>query len=150
MFPSLWQICFYGHVETLNHVVTMFIFSDVPQLMAQHEKELEDLADKLENEKNRQMLALRERLANRRTRKLDDLRRRQDVDRSKELLEQKKELDGVRLGKAREAEREAIRDGIRDNGEEDSDRVIKAVLAHRHAQVSTAYRAPASTLLQGN
>ncbi|KAH3741464.1 hypothetical protein DPMN_048189, partial [Dreissena polymorpha] len=103
-------------------------------LMGQHEKEIEDLADRLENEKNRQMLALRERLANRRMRKLDDLRRRQDVERTKEMLEQKKELDEVRLKKAREAEREAIIEGIKDNGEEDGERVIKAVLAQRHAQ----------------
>ncbi|WAR00886.1 hypothetical protein MAR_025258, partial [Mya arenaria] len=106
----------------------------INMLMAQHEKELEEVADRLQKEKDRQVLALHERLANRRTRKLEDMRRRHDVDRSKEILEQKRELGEVQLKKAKEAEREAIKEGIRDNGEEDSERVIKAVLAQRQAQ----------------
>jgi len=81
------------------------------------------------------MLGLREKLASRRMRKLEDLRRKHDVDRTKEMLEQKKEVDEIRLKKAKEVEREAIKTGIKDNGSEDSERVIKAVLAQRQAKV---------------
>lgn len=111
-------------------------------MMAQHEHELEDLAERLENEKSRQVLALREKLASRRMRKLEDLRRKHDVDRTKEMLEQKKELDEIRLKKAKEVEREAIKEGIKDNGAEDSERVIKAVLAQRQAQVGVGKMFP--------
>lgn len=106
----------------------------VNAMMAQHEYELENLADKLENEKNRQMLALRAKMADRRQRKLEDLRRRQDVELTREMLEQKKEADELRFKKAKAAEREAIKEGIRDNGDDESELVIKAVLAQRQAQ----------------
>ena len=36
--------------------------------------------------------------------------------------------------KAKEAEKQAMVEGIRENGVEDSDKVIRAVLAERHAQ----------------
>ena len=105
--------------------------------MAKHEHELEELADKLDKEKERQLFALRMKLDNRRQRKLEDLRRKHDVDMAKEMLDQKKELNEIRLKKAIDAERKAIREGIKDNGEEESEKVIKAVLAQRQAQVNT-------------
>ena len=37
---------------------------------------------------------------------------------------------------AKQVEKTAIEEGIRENGTEDSDKVIQAVLAARHAQVS--------------
>ena len=103
--------------------------------MAQHEHELEELADKLDKEKDRQLFGLRMKLDNRRQRKLEDLRRKHDVDMAKEMLEQKKEVNEIRLKKAIDSERKAIREGIKDNGEEESEKVIKAVLAQRQAQV---------------
>ena len=106
--------------------------------MAQHEHELEELADKLDKEKDRQLFGLRMKLDNRRQRKLEDLRRKHDVDMAKEMLEQKKEVNEIRLKKAIDAERKAIREGIKDNGEEESEKVIKAVLAQRQAQVRMA------------
>ena len=114
--------------------------------MSQHEHELEDLADRLENEKSRQLLALRDKMATRRQRKLEDLRRKHDVDLTKEMLEQKKELNEVRQKKAKDAEYKAIVEGIKDNGAEESDKVIKAVLAKRQAQVITVFISP---LLRG-
>ena len=104
-------------------------------MMAKHGQELDDLADKLENEKNRQMLALRAKMADRRQRKLEDLRRRQDVEATREMLEQKKEANELKLKKAKTVERQAIKDGIKDNGEDESEMVIKAVLAQRQTQV---------------
>ena len=103
--------------------------------MSQHEQELEDLAEKLETEKSRQMLLLRDKMAARRQRKLEDLRRKHDVDLTKEMLEQKKEISEVRTKKAKEAEYKAIVEGIKDNGADESEKVIKAVLAKRQAQV---------------
>ena len=103
--------------------------------MSQHEQELEDLAEKLESEKSRQMLLLRDKMAARRQRKLEDLRRKHDVDLTKEMLEQKKEISEVRTKKAKEAEYKAIVEGIKDNGADESKKVIKAVLAKRQAQV---------------
>ena len=108
--------------------------------MSQHEHELEDLAEKLENEKSRQLLALREKMATRRQRKLEDLRRKHDVDLTKEMLEQKKELNEIRQKKAKDAERKAIAKGIKDNGVEESEKVIKAVLAQRQAQVLICFQ----------
>lgn len=66
-------------------------------MMAQHEKEIEKMAERLENEKSRQLMAVRNKMAKRRMQKLDDLRRRHDVDVTKEMLGQKKELDEIRL-----------------------------------------------------
>ena len=68
-----------------------------PQLMARHQQELDDLQDKLESDKTRQMLSLRERLAKNRRRRMEDLRRKQDAELTGEMLEQRKELDEVRL-----------------------------------------------------
>ena len=107
--------------------------------MAKHQHELESMNDKLAQEEHRQMVMLRDKLAKRRMRKLDDLQRKHDIEKTREMLEQKKELDDVKRKKAKEAEREAIRKGIKDNGADDSEQVIKAVLAQRQAQVSELY-----------
>ena len=67
------------------------------QLMASHEQELEDLAERLETDRDRQYLNLRDKLAQKRKRKMDELRRKQDVDLTKEMIEQKKEMDEIRM-----------------------------------------------------
>ena len=105
--------------------------------MAKHENELESLSERLQHEEHRQMVTLRDKLAKRRMRKLDDLQRKHDIEKTREMLEQKKDLDEVKLKIAKEAEREAIKKGIKDNGADDSKQVIKAVLAQRQAQVGT-------------
>ena len=68
-------------------------------MMAAHEHDLEELNEKLDADKNRQLLTLRDRLSNRRRRKMDEMRRKQEVELTKEMLEQKKDIDDVRLKK---------------------------------------------------
>jgi hypothetical protein len=65
--------------------------------MARHQQELDDLQDRMESDKSRQMLALRDRLAKNRRRRMEDLRRKQDAELTSEMLDQRKELDEVRL-----------------------------------------------------
>ena len=65
--------------------------------MASHEQELEDLAERLETDRDRQYLNLRDKLTQKRKRKMDELRRKQDVDLTKEMIEQKKEMDEIRM-----------------------------------------------------
>ena len=65
--------------------------------MASHEQELEDLAERLETDRDRQYLYLRDKLAQKRKRKMEELRRKQDVDLTKEMIEQKKEMDEIRM-----------------------------------------------------
>ena len=65
--------------------------------MARHRQELDDLQDRLESEKSRQMLALRDRMAKNRRRRMEDLRRKQDAELTGEMLDHKQELDEVRL-----------------------------------------------------
>jgi hypothetical protein len=65
--------------------------------MARHQQELDDLQDRMESDKSRQMLALRDRLAKNHRRRMEDLRRKQDAELTSEMLDQRKELDEVRL-----------------------------------------------------
>lgn len=67
--------------------------------MASHEQELQDLEERLENDRHRQFLSLREKLNAKRNRKMDELRRKQDVESTKEMIEQKKEVDEIKLKK---------------------------------------------------
>lgn len=69
------------------------------QLMASHEQELQDLEERLENDRHRQFLSLREKLNAKRNRKMDELRRKQDVESTKEMIEQRKEVDEIKLKK---------------------------------------------------
>ena len=71
------------------------------QLMASHEQELEDLAERLDADRDRQYLNLRDKLAQKRKRKMEELRRKQDVDLTKEMIEQKKEMDEIRMKQVR-------------------------------------------------
>ncbi|CAH1797049.1 unnamed protein product [Owenia fusiformis] len=107
---------------------------EMAALIAQHEHDLEELADKLDSEKRRQQAALRDRLADRKARKMAELRRKQEGQLTKEMIEQKKELDEVKTEKSKEAEQKAMVEGVQENGIEDSDKVVKACLAARHAR----------------
>ena len=104
------------------------------QLVASHEHELQQLADKIDNDHQRQILSLRDKMAERKRRKMKDLRRKQEANITKESLVQKKELDEVKSQKAKEAEHEAMIEGVKENGTEDSDKVVRAVMAERHAK----------------
>ena len=46
----------------------------------------------------------------------------------------------VFINQAKEVEKKAIEEGIKENGREDTDKVVKAVLANRHAQVTNSSR----------
>ena len=67
------------------------------QLMAAHAQDEEALAERLEMEKSRRQAALRDRLAEQRRRRMEDLRRRQDAEIMNEMLDQRKEVDEIRV-----------------------------------------------------
>ena len=66
------------------------------QLLKQHQAEIGELEQRLDSERNRQLVALRDKLASRKDRKLKERKRQQEIELQKELLEQKKELEEVR------------------------------------------------------
>ncbi|RUS80922.1 hypothetical protein EGW08_011303, partial [Elysia chlorotica] len=107
---------------------------ELKELMSAHAQDEEALAERLEMEKSRRQAALRDRLADQRRRRMEDLRRRQDAEIMNEMLDQRKEIDEIRVSQAKDVEHKAIEEGIKENGEEDSDKVVEAVLAQRHAQ----------------
>lgn len=102
-------------------------------LLAAHERELDLIRERVEKEHGRQQAALRDKLAARRRRRMDEMKRKQELAVAKEWLAQKRELDDVKRQQAEEVERKAIAVGIRENGADDSDKVIKSVLSRRHA-----------------
>lgn len=102
--------------------------------MAAHENELQTLSEQLDADRQRALMATRDKIAERKRRKLKELRRKQEADLTKEMLMQKKELDEIRGRQTREAEQKAMQEGIKENGVEDSDKVVRAVMAQRHAQ----------------
>ena len=63
--------------------------------MAAHQHELDLLAEHLDNQRNRQQVALREKLAENKRRRAQGLRRKQEMELTKEMIEQKKELDEI-------------------------------------------------------
>ena len=65
------------------------------QLMASHQHELDLLSEHLDNQRNRQQVALREKLAENKRRRAQALRRKQEMELTKEMIEQKKELDEI-------------------------------------------------------
>ncbi|KAI8480901.1 hypothetical protein Bbelb_413740, partial [Branchiostoma belcheri] len=107
---------------------------EMAALLAAHEQELEDLNDRLDAERSRQQLSLRDKLLARKRSRLQNKQRQQEAEMTKELLEQNKELKEARTKQVKEAEKQAMIDGIQQNGTEAGDRVIRAVLERRHAQ----------------
>eukprot|EP00058_Branchiostoma_floridae_P012905 XP_002598393.1 hypothetical protein BRAFLDRAFT_128123 [Branchiostoma floridae] len=107
---------------------------EMAALLAAHEQELEDLNDRLDAERSRQQLSLRDKLLARKRNRLQNKQRKQEAEMTKELLEQKKELKEARTKQVKEAEKQAMIEGIQQNGTEAGDRVIRAVLERRHAQ----------------
>ena len=69
--------------------------------MASHEHELQLMAEKMDADRQRQMVTLRDRMSDRRRRRMDDLRRKQEVALTKEVLTQEKEVNEVRTVKVR-------------------------------------------------
>lgn len=65
--------------------------------MALHEKELEDLTEKLESERQRQRMSLKEKLNEKRRKKEHANRRKQEVELTREMLEQDKEINDVKV-----------------------------------------------------
>ena len=122
-------------------------YSDLTQLLKQHQAEITDLEHKLDSERNRQLVALRDKLSSRKDRKLKEQKRQQELDLGKEMLEQKKELDRIRMeqvcltlvlqqsacsitfncDQVKEAEKKAMVNGIEHNGVDQADIVIRKV-----------------------
>nr|XP_002738967.1 PREDICTED: uncharacterized protein LOC100369241 [Saccoglossus kowalevskii] len=107
---------------------------DAGYLLEAHARELEELEDRLDSERARQQLALRDKLLERKKRMLADQKRKQEVEMAQELLAQKKELADVRSKLVKDAEHKAITEGIQEQGTENTETVVKAVLDKRHAQ----------------
>ncbi|XP_077985306.1 uncharacterized protein LOC144439946 [Glandiceps talaboti] len=107
---------------------------EVARLLEAHARELEELEDRLDNERARQQLAVRDKLLERKKRLQSEQKRKQEVEMAQELLAQKKELADVRSKLVKEEERKAITEGIQEHGVENTEKVVKAVLEKRHAQ----------------
>lgn len=71
--------------------------------MSSHEHEVQLLSDKMDNDRQRQLVTLRERMADRRKRRMDNLHRKHEVELTKEMLAQKKEVDEIRSTKVMDA-----------------------------------------------
>lgn len=65
--------------------------------MAEHDKEMEALAEKLEKERDRQIWALNNKLFKKRNQKLEDLQRKNDVEFTRTMLDHKKELEEMHI-----------------------------------------------------
>ena len=63
--------------------------------MAAHQHELDLLSEHLDNQRNRQQVALREKLAENKRRRAQALRRKQEMELMTEMIEQKKEIDEI-------------------------------------------------------
>ena len=78
--------------------VYVFVYADVTvllsplQLLQQHKAELSGLERRLNNDRSRQVVALREKLAARKERQLQDQKRKQETELQKELHGQHKEI----------------------------------------------------------
>merc|ERR1712136_507588 len=101
-------------------------------LISAHNQELEELQLRLKNQHNRQRAELREKMNARRARKKKALSNRQEMEEEREKLEQKKELTKVQAKATKQAEKEAILEGIERNGADASQKVIQSVLEKRH------------------
>ena len=73
-----------------------------------HEKELEDLTNRIDNDRNRQRALLQERLREKRRQKTMANRRKQEVDLTREMIQQDKELNEVRVKVVRSLKRYEI------------------------------------------
>ncbi|XP_022100041.1 trichohyalin-like [Acanthaster planci] len=104
------------------------------QLLASHARELEELEDRLESQRAKAQLKAREKMAERRRRLLAEQKHKQGVEMARELLEQKKELAEVKSAVVKKAEREAMLEGIQEEGVDNTEKVIRAVLEKRQAQ----------------
>lgn len=102
--------------------------------MEMHQRELEELEERLDQEKNRQELSLKDKLAARKQKRLDEHRRRQEREMQREMKEMVKEREDVKTKQVKEAEKSAMITGIQENSIETADIVIKKVLAQRHAK----------------
>lgn len=107
---------------------------EVQQLLTAHQQELEEIMEKMDLEKQRQQANLHQKLLERKKRKQEAQQRKQEREMAKELLEQKKELQEVRTQHVKEAEKQAMINGIRDNGSEAAEFVIRKVLEKRQSQ----------------
>lgn len=78
-------------------ITDYFALFMILKLIARHQQEMDELSEHLETDKQRRLLILHERLAENRRRRMEDLGRKQDAELTNEMLEQRKELDEIRL-----------------------------------------------------
>lgn len=108
--------------------------SESQRLLDSHQRELDDLVEKLDAERNKQQNNLKQKLEERKRQKEEALKRKQEAEVAKELLEQKKELAETHLAAVKKAEKDAILDAIREHGSEFSEFVIRKILDKRHSE----------------
>ena len=99
-----------------------------------HQRELEELEQRLDQEKNRQEMSLKDKLAARKQKRLEEHRRRQEKEIHREVKEMEKEREDMKTKQIKEAEKSAMITGIQENSIEAADIVIKKVLSQRHAK----------------
>ncbi|EDO39341.1 predicted protein, partial [Nematostella vectensis] len=107
---------------------------ELQQLLAQHQQEVDDAMEKLDADRSRQQSSLQQKLAEKRRKKLEAQKRKQEREMTREVMEQKKELQDIRTEHVKEAEKQAMIEGIRENGVEAAEFVIRKVLDKRQGQ----------------
>ena len=101
-------------------------------LMREHDAEMGRLKTKLDAEHSRSSDALARKLAKRREQKRMALQRRQELEATREMMDQKKELEEMQSAHMREAETEAMVQGVQTAGTDHAEDVVRAVLRQRH------------------
>lgn len=71
----------------------------IQQLLKQHDTEIKELEQRLDNERSRQLAALREKLSSRKDRRLKEQKQQHELEVQKEMLEQKSEVERMRTNK---------------------------------------------------
>ena len=81
----------------MTYAIIFGLFLSFRQLLESHQRELDDLVEKLDAERNKQQRNLKQKLEERKRQKEEALKRKQEAELAKELLEQKKELAETHL-----------------------------------------------------
>ena len=110
------------------------------KLLAEHDKELKDLGNKLDAERNKTNAALEEKLAERKRKRQEELKLRQETEVQREMLDQKVELQELQTENAKVSEKAAMISAIQQNPNQ-IPAVIQAILEQRHGKEKAALEA---------
>lgn len=121
MFVHLWA------VNNLLEKFCLLLCRLVPQLLAIHRSELDELERRLNSEQSRQQLALREKLARQKQRKMASQQRDHEREEQSAAREQQQRATEERMKRMQAAEKEAILVGLQENSAEAADVVVKMV-----------------------